>query len=416
MSRASQKDQLKRGEKVAQTAIWLESLLVIAKVVTGLLSGSLALISDAIHSASDIVSIVTSWLGLKLAQKDPDKKFPYGYYKAESIATTLISLIILYAGFEMVKSGINNWNNPSEVSLPLAALIVSLADAVILFFFGNYEIKIGRETGAQSLIAMGKENRTHIFSSTAVFFGTLSAYLQIPYIESLVTLGISFLIFEIGFSSLKNAVLVLMDVSPDPEIEEKIQTIAEQVPGIEEAFDLRLRKAGPSIFGEIKVGIRRSVDVVRSHQIAHTVEEQVRQAVPSLESLTVHVEPYQSDYQHLVLPVQNKNKLESHVATEFARAPYFLCLNLKKDKIEGFYFLDNPDKDKTVKAGLGAAKTVAKTKSDCVIVHAIGEIAFHALREYLFDIYLTEANTAQAVIEKFKQGKLETLDKPTTES
>ncbi len=416
MSTVSQKEELKKGAKLAQTAIWLEGLLVAAKVAAALLSGSLSLISDAIHSGSDIISIITSWLGLKLAQKDPNEKFPYGYYKAESIATSLISLIILYGSYEMVKRGISTWNNPSEISLPLIALIVSLADAIILFIFGNYEIKIGKETRAQSLIAMGEENRTHIFSSSAVFLGTLSAYLEIPYIESLVTLGISFLIFKIGFSNLKNSILVLMDVSPEQEIEEKILAIAEQVPGIEEAFELRLRKAGPSIFGEIKVGIRRSVDVVRSHQIAYTVEKRVKQEIPPLERLMVHVEPYQSDYQHLVIPVENKNGLKSKVAQKFARAPYFLCVNLKKDELEGFYFLDNPHKDKKNKAGLGSAKTVAESKSDCLIVHEIGEIAFHAVREYLFDIYLTQATTAQAVIEKFKQDKLELLDQPTTES
>ncbi|KUK79580.1 MAG: Cation diffusion facilitator family transporter [Microgenomates bacterium 39_7] len=412
MSSISQKNQLKKGAKVAQTAIWLEGLLVAAKIVAGWLTGSLALISDAIHSASDIISIVTSWMGLKLAQKDSNEDFPYGYYKAESIATALISLIILYAGYEMVKRGINTWNNPSELNLPLVALVVSLADAIILFIFGNYEIKIGQETGAQSLIAMGKENRTHIFSSTAVFFGTLSAYLSIPYIESVVTLGISVIIFQIGFSSLKEAVLVLMDVSPEPEIENKIQDLVKQVPGIEEAFDLRLRKAGPSIFGEIKVGIRRSVDVMRSHEIAHKVEKRVKKEFPSVESLLVHVEPYQSDYRHIVIPVKDKNRLSSKIAKDFARAPYFLCINLKEDQIQGFYFLDNPHQDKKIKAGLAAAKTVAETQSDCVIAASMGEIAFHALREYLFDIYQTDAKTAKEALAKFCSNKLPLLESP----
>ncbi len=416
MTTKDKKANLKKSQKVAEKAIWLEGALVASKIIAAVLSGSLALVSDAIHSASDILTIVTSWIGLKIAQKDPDEKFPYGYYKAESLGSLVISGIIIYAGWEMLTRGISSLTTPSEISLPLVALGVSLVDAIVLFFFGNYEIKIGQETGAQSLIAMGKENRTHIFSSTAVFVGTLSAYFNIPYVEGVITVGISGLIFQIGFESLRNSAFTLMDVSPDKEVESKIRQTLNEVPGIEEYFDLKLRKSGPSIFGEVKVGIRRDVEVNRSHQIADRVETAIKQAVPAVDRMNVHVEPFRSEYRHLVIPVQQKDGLASAVSQQFARSPYFLFVNLKGDEVKGYYFLENPFKEKQKRAGLAVAKLLAEKKSDVVITPEVGEIAFHALREYLFDVYQAEEGSAQEIIDMFKQNKLKQLTEATTQA
>ncbi|MEA3355523.1 MAG: cation diffusion facilitator family transporter, partial [Patescibacteria group bacterium] len=160
---------LKKGEKVARRAIWLEGFLVISKFFAAFLSGSLVLKADAIHSASDILSIVTSWLGLKIAQKKPSKKFHYGFYKAENIGSLIISFLIFFAFWKMIIDGYSRLFSFSSIKFAIVGLVVSLADALILYFFGKYEIKVGKEINAESLIAMGKENRTHLFSSMTVF-------------------------------------------------------------------------------------------------------------------------------------------------------------------------------------------------------------------------------------------------------
>ena len=121
----------------------------------------------------------------------------------------------------------------SPIKIPIFALTISLLDALILYFFGNYEIRIGREINAKSLIAMGKENRTHVISSSVVFLGILAGYYKVPYIEGIITIGISFLIFTIGLNALKGSIFALMDVSPSRKVEEKVVKAMESVPGIE---------------------------------------------------------------------------------------------------------------------------------------------------------------------------------------
>jgi len=408
-------EKLRKGQKLAEKAIFLEAGLAAAKGVIGAASGSVVLISDAIHSASDLLSIFTSWLGLKIAQKKADERFPYGYYKAENLGSAIISFLIIWAFWGMFNQGYHRLFTFGRINLPFLALGISLLDALVLFFFGRYEIKIGRQVGAQSLIAMGRENRTHLFSSLAVFLGILATEHQLPYFEGLVTMGIALLILKIGLETLKNSVLVLMDISPGKEIEAKVAAAIRSVSGIEEVFDLRLRKAGPFVFGEVKVGIRRFVDVRRAHEIANRVETVVKRKVGQVDSLSVRIEPFKSDYHHLVIPVKDRKDFSSSLASRFGRAPWFLFINLKKRKIKGHYFLKNPYLNKKVRAGLAAAKLVALKKSGILITSEIGEIAFHALRNELVDIYQTRAKTAREAIGQFKKGNLKILEKPTQE-
>jgi cation diffusion facilitator family transporter len=410
-------NNLKKGQKVTEIAIALEGLLVISKFVVGFLSGGLALISDAIHSGSDFISIITSWLGFKYAQKEPTDRFQYGYYKAENIGTLLISLLIFYGAIEMLRQGYNQLFQVGDISLPFIAMALSLIDAVVLYFFGNYEVKVGKEVGAQSLISMGKENRTHILSSSAIFIGTLASYLNIKYIEGIVTLIVSLLILRIGFEALKKSVFALMDVSPEKEFFQEVGNALGEIKEIEEYYDLRLRKAGPYVFGEVKVGIRRSVDVGRSRQIAEKVEDKVKASVEKVNSLNVQVVPFESEYKHLVFPIKKDNGLDSELADCFGKANCLLFVNLKQSNIEGFFTIKNNFVGQDQKVGLNLAEAAAEKKSEILITPEIGSIAFHTLRNNLFDIYKAHEKSVVANnIDKFIEAKLEKISTPKSVS
>jgi len=407
------KDKLKKGEKVARNAVWIEGILVILKVLAGLLSGSLVLISDAIHSASDIISIITSWFGLKIAQRKASQKFPYGFYKAESLGALIISFLIIYASWEMLSQGYGRLFSFSQIRVPFLAIAISFIDALVLFFFGKYEIKIGKQIGAQSLTAMGQENKTHLFSSMAVLIGTLAAYYKIPYLEGLITIGIAVLILKIGLAALKNSAFSLMDVSPNELFVKRLEKVIKSVPGVEDFFDLRLRQSGPFVFGETKVGIRKFVDVKHAHEISEKIEKNIKKKIPEIDSFSIHVEPFKSDFHHLVIPVSNKKGLNSLLSKYFGRARYFLFINLKGEEIKGFYFLNNPYKDKSVRAGLSAAKMIVKQKSDVLLTAEIGEISFHVLKDNLLNIYQAKGEEVKEIIDQFINNKLSEISRAT---
>jgi cation diffusion facilitator family transporter len=406
-------NDLKKGQRLTETAAGLEGFLALSKVVIGLLSGSIVLISDALHSVFDLLTIFASWLGLKMAQKDPDEKFSYGYYKAESLATLFISLLIFYAFIQMFFQGYSRLQKLGVIELPFFALGISLVDAAVLFFFGRYEIKVGKEINSQSLISLGKENRTHLITSSAVFLGTLATVNQIPYVEGIITLLVSGLIFKIGLETIREGILGLMDVSPDEEVKQKVIAVVESVPGVKEAFDLKLRKSGPYLFGQTKVGVSKKLKVKQSHQLADQVEEKVKNNFDGVSSFIVHVEPYVDEFRHLVLPIEEDQGLNSFLSNKFGRAPYFLFVNLEGDKIKGSYIIKNPYVNKKVRVGLAVVKLINKQQVDTLITKEIGEISFHTLRDYLIDIYQADENTGLQVINLFTQRELKELSQPT---
>jgi len=124
---------LKKGEKAAKYSTLANLTLAVMKLVVGLFSGSIALLADAVHSFSDIFASVAVYIGLKLSQKEPDDKFHYGYYKFETLASLIVSVIIVLTGFEIVVESIKGIITPAQMTIPLLVITVSLISVVVSY-------------------------------------------------------------------------------------------------------------------------------------------------------------------------------------------------------------------------------------------------------------------------------------------
>jgi len=222
-----------KGRKTTIIAILTTTIFALGKAMVGVISGSIVLIADAIHSMADSVSAFFVWLGLKIAQRKPTEKFPYGFYKAENIAALIVSFLILFAGYEIIKESINRLFSQYELSIPIIAIGIALLDAIVMFFIGSYEIRVGKRINSQSLIADGKESKMHLFSSSMVLMGLFFAWFKIPYLEGIMGILISFFVFKVGIDSVKDSVFALMDVSPSKEIEEKVKKVLKNISGVQ---------------------------------------------------------------------------------------------------------------------------------------------------------------------------------------
>ena len=311
---------IKRGERAALVSSRVTVLLAIGKGLAGFLTGSLVLITDAFHSATDLLPIMVSWLGLRISRRKPDKRFPYGYYKAESIATLFVSLFIIYVAIEFIIEGYHRLFEISTISLPLVAGSAALLSAVVSAFLARYQRRVGQETGSQSLVANARDTAIDVIASLMVLVAIVLSYYRIPYIEGVAILLLSVLIIRMGAESLKDAVFGLMDISPSREIEKEIIRTIGTVAGVEGFQDLRLRKSGPLIFGEVTVKIRRHVDVDRAHEVSSVLESEVQNKIERLGSFTVHIEPYEVPESRVVVPLGG-GRVVGFVTGEDPRVP-----------------------------------------------------------------------------------------------
>lgn len=413
MSRTEKAKKLKKGEEMAGVATLVALAFALAKGVIGYLSGSIALITDAFHTSGDSLATFASWFGLKISQRKPDERFPYGYYKGETLATLFVCALILYAGVELLLESYSKLFVPSELAIPMWALGISLISAITYFFIARYMESVGRRINSQSLITNAQESKMNILASAMVFIGVLCSIFKVPYIEGSVGVLLSLMLLQIGLMNGKVALFSLMDVSPSREIEDKAKKVVASISGVEEFEDLRLRRAGPYIFGEAKVKIRKFVDVGTAHEISQNIERKIKKEIGQIDSFTIHVEPYKTRKQTLVIPIQNKDELNSKIVDHFGRANHFMFITLEENRAQSHHIKDNPHKTRKVRAGLFAAHEVAKDKVDVLITRQIGEISFHSLRGHLIDIYLTKRTVVKDALEDFVNKKLEHLSEPT---
>ena len=407
--------KLREGQKASILGAVGTILIAILKIAVGELSGSIALIADAIHDLSDSIVTLVAWAGLRIAERRPTEKFPYGYYKAENFATFLISLLFLYGGFEVLKESWAKLFSKVSISYAGIALIVPVISAIYGWIISGYFMKVGKRMYSQSLIAISKETKIHIIVAISVFIGILCSYLQIPFVEALVGVGIAFLIFRIAAFTAKDSLYSLMDVSPGEEIEEKIKDVLSSMPSIKEFYDLRVRRSGPFILGEVKLRVKGSIDVKRAHEISDIIEHRLKEEIPNLDSFTIHIEPWEKEMVKLAIPAMNTKGLDSRISDVTSRAKYFVFVDVdrKKKSIVSLYVKENTIRKRKTRTGLALARVMKEERVNAIVVRQIGDIAFHSLRDSFITVYLTKREKVSEALEDYINGRLEALLRPT---
>jgi cation diffusion facilitator family transporter len=407
-------DELKEGERAAGISTVVIFFLALAEALVGFLSGSVVLVTDALHNAADSIASFASWFGLKISQRNPTEKFPYGYYKAESLATLFVSIFILYAAYELLLGGYSKLFTLSELTMPFQALGITLVTLIVSFFLAKYMKKVGKNVNSQSLIANSQERTTHVLASAIIFVAIVLTFYKVPYVEGIITIFFSLLVLKIGVFTVKDSVLALMDVSPSREIEERIKKIIEKMPGVESFEDLKLRRAGPFIFGDVKIETKKFLTVKRAHEISENIENKIKKKVSQIDAFNIHVEPSKKEIQKLLVPINNKKGIKSKLSDHFARANYFIFIELDGKKIKSYYFKDNKYKKKKVRAGLFSIENIIlKEEVDLLITRQIGAISFHTLRDHLIDVYLAKKDTVGKSVDDFLKDRLNRLTEPT---
>ncbi|OEC87502.1 MULTISPECIES: cation diffusion facilitator family transporter [Methanobacterium] len=392
------KNNLKKGGKAAIYSSLINLLLALVKGVIGFLSGSIALIADSIHSFSDIVASLAVYIGLKLSMRRPDEKFPYGYYKIESFASLIISVIIVITGIEIALDSYNAFLNPSTIEIPLVALFVAALSAVVSFLLARYKQEIGRTIGSQALINDGKHSFIDIFSSIIVFVGILSSYMGYLRIQGISGILVALLIIYLGFKLAKDDILVLLDANMDPEKIEEIKTIAENVAGVEGVHAIKVRRSGPFVFAELHLETKKGLSVENASEITGNIKKAVKGRIKNLDSLTVQIEPFKKERLRVAVLVENKNGLQSDISEHFARAPYILIADVVNGQIISTVVKDNPGTTLEKKKGIETAEFLEKEKVDVLVSTGVGEGPKYVLSDKSIDVMVPRCKNLEEMI------------------
>ena len=197
-------------------------------------------------------------------------------------------------------------------------------------------------------------------------------------------------------------------------MENKVREVLKNISGLRGFENLKLRKSGPFIFGEVQVKIGKTVNVKRAYEISKNIENEIRKKIKSIDSFTVSVSPYQTQRRKICIPIDKNKGLDSQVSEHFGRAKNFLFLETDNSQIKNYYTKKNPYKEKEIRAGLNSALFITKEKVDSVITKEIGPISFHTLRDNIVDIYKVADVNVKEIIKDFPD-KLRIFRNPTRE-
>lgn len=400
------KYRLIKGQRAAKYSTLTNLALSVIKGVFGLMSGSVALIADSIHSFSDIFASLAVYIGLKLSQRKPDEKFPYGYYKAETMASLIIAVVILISGLEIASESLQGIIDPQPLKLPIIAILVAVLSVAVSLFLSRYEQRVGHEIDSPALINDAKHSLIDVFSSLLVFAGILSSYIGYLSIQGVAGLMVALLVIWMGFKIGKDAVLVLLDASIDPETVQQIKDIVLAVDGVEGIHEVRVRRSGPYLFGELHLETKKNLSVEKAHEIADKVEEMIRREVEKLEKLLVQVEPVKKDVIRFALPVKTSQGLQSQPSTHFGKVPYFLIWDVQGGDIESYQIKANPAQDLEKKRGIKTAEFLVNEKVDVILGEELGEGPRYALSENVVHFTSPEGGTVKEIMENTKKTVL----------
>ncbi|MDD3986043.1 MAG: cation diffusion facilitator family transporter [Methanobacterium sp.] len=390
---------LKKGEKAAEYSVIANFALAIVKTVVGVLSGSIALLADAVHSFSDIFSSLAVYIGLKLSQRKPDEKFPYGYYKFETLSSIIISVIIIISGFEIAMESLNGIITPKPINMPLIAITVAFISAVVSFLLTRLKDNVGREINSPALINDGKHSFVDIFSSFIVFFGILTAYIGYPIFQGVAGFTVAILIIYMGIKSGKEALLILLDANLDSKVLEKIKAIAISFEGVKGIHNIKIRRSGPYIFAELHVETDINLSLQKVSTISKSMEQRIKNEVNDLNSIIIKIEPKKKFVVRIAIPIDKDKGLNSVISKHFGKAPYFLVVDVNNDNIKNSQLMKNPAATFEQKKWLKTVKFLKNKEVNILLFNGkINEGPSYALSDELITVIIPHGDNLKDII------------------
>ncbi len=283
----------KTAMKVSIISIIANVVLAAFKLVAGVFAHSGAMISDAIHSASDVFSTFVVMIGIKIASKEPDEEHPYGHERMECVAAIILATILCITGLGIGKNALSNiTGNSGEMAVPgvlalIAAIVSIIVKEAMFWYTRHYAKKI--DSGA--LMADAWHHRSDALSSIGAFIGIIFARMGYVMMDSIACLVICVFIVKAAYDIFKDAIDKMVDKSCSLEVEAEIRTIVMSVDGVKGIDSLSTRLFGNKMYVDIEIRADGEKTLNETHEIAEAVHDSIEAQFEKVKHIMVHVNP-----------------------------------------------------------------------------------------------------------------------------
>lgn len=264
------------------------------KLFAGVIGNSGAMISDAIHSFSDVLTTLIAWIGVKVSKKAADEAHPYGHERMECVASLLLGLVLMATGLGVGRVGVDNIiaNNYETLAIPkliaLAASVVSILGKEAMFWYTRYYAKL---INSSAFMADAWHHRSDAISSIGSFVGIAGAMLGFPVMDSVASVVICLFILKVAYDILRDALMKMLDTSCGEAYENQLTHYIAEKEDVRSVDLLHSRMFGNKVFIDLQISVDGDKSLRDAHTVAELVHEDVELNFPEIKHIMIHVNP-----------------------------------------------------------------------------------------------------------------------------
>lgn len=285
----------KTAVKVSLVSIIGNTVLSAFKIFAGIIANSGAMVSDAIHSASDVFSSIIVIIGVKFAAKKSDKNHPYGHERFECVAAIVLAVILLVCGLFIGRTAIEQIgaDNVQEITVPgmlaLVAAVISIVSKEAMYWYTRF---YARRLDSGALTADAWHHRSDALSSIGALVGIIGARMGYPLMDTVASLVICVFIVKAAYDIFKDAIDKMVDSSCSEGVESNISSCASKQDGVLGVDSIKTRVFGNRIYVDIKIFADGNITLTQSHQISKRVHDAIEHEFEKIKHITVYVKPF----------------------------------------------------------------------------------------------------------------------------
>lgn len=282
-------------KKVALFSVVAAVFLTSFKLLIGIITGSLGILSEALHSGLDLVAAVITYFSVRISDKPADKGHNYGHGKVENFSALIETFLLLITCAWIIYEAIQRLSTgATHIEISVWSYIVVISSMAIDITRSRALYKVAKKHNSQALEADAMHFSTDIWSSVVVLFGLICAHFGFFFADSIAALAVALIVLFVSFRLGKKAVDVLLDKAPQDVIAKVEQTLS-QHNDIKHFHNLRVRTAGADTFIKFNIHVDPNSDIRHIHQLCDTIEEEINQIIPRSE-IFIHAEPEENNH------------------------------------------------------------------------------------------------------------------------
>ena len=292
------KNNQKLAMHVSLVTILGNLVLSVFKLAAGIIAHSGAMVSDAVHSASDVLSTFVVIAGVKLSGKASDKEHPYGHERFECVAAILLAVMLAATGIGIGWAGIRNITGDSSAltvpgGLALVAAVISIVSKEAMYWYTRAAAK---KIGSSALMADAWHHRSDALSSIGSFVGILGARLGLPVLDPVASVVICVFILKAAFDVFRDAVSKMTDRACSDEVENQMRQAVLAQDGVLGVDRLKTRLFGDRVYVEVEISADAQAPLEQAHEVATRVHDAMEDQFPVVKHCMVHVNPMQLNH------------------------------------------------------------------------------------------------------------------------